>query len=98
MSQPDYDEAVRWFRKAADQGDAQAQYAIGKCYFKGQGLRVNYIEAYVWGAFSAMNGYRLGDQLRDNVAAVMNEEQIMEGKRRIAAIVEAANKRDAEKK
>jgi len=31
----DYDEAVRWFRKAADQGDPQAQYNLGKLYFKG---------------------------------------------------------------
>ena len=26
-----YEEAFRWFRKAADQGDAQAQYNLGHC-------------------------------------------------------------------
>lgn len=97
VPQPDYDEATRWFRKAAEQGDSQAQYALGKIYFKGQGVRQNYIEAYVWGSFAAMQGYRLGNQLRDTVAAVMTAEQIKEGKRRIDAILEAAKKRDAEK-
>src|ERR1035438_518640 len=29
-------EAIRWCRKAADQGDANAQYALGFTYHKGQ--------------------------------------------------------------
>lgn len=35
-------------RKAAEQGDAGAQYNLGVMYANGQGLRRNYIEAYFW--------------------------------------------------
>src|SRR5215472_6965852 len=31
----DYAEAAKWFRKAADQGNADAQYGLGLLYFKG---------------------------------------------------------------
>ncbi len=30
-----YTEAVKWWRKAAEQGDAQAQTILGWCYFYG---------------------------------------------------------------
>ncbi|WP_425537010.1 tetratricopeptide repeat protein, partial [Klebsiella pneumoniae] len=33
--------AVEWFRKAADQGDAKAQYNLGFAYANGQGVRQN---------------------------------------------------------
>ena len=29
---PDYAEAAKWFRKAAEQGDTDAQYRLGICY------------------------------------------------------------------
>ncbi|WP_425537026.1 tetratricopeptide repeat protein, partial [Klebsiella pneumoniae] len=33
--------AVEWYRKAADQGDATAQYNLGFAYANGQGVRQN---------------------------------------------------------
>ena len=44
----EYAEAVKWFRFAADQGDASAQYALGLMYGKGQGVTQNYAEAVKW--------------------------------------------------
>ena len=38
-----YDEAALWFRKAAEQGDAQ--YLLGICYLEGQGVSENKTEA-----------------------------------------------------
>ena len=35
----DYAEAVRWFRKAAEQGDADAQFNLGRMYYEGQGVK-----------------------------------------------------------
>ena len=34
----DYKQAVYWFRKAADQGNAGAQYNLGAMYAKGEGV------------------------------------------------------------
>jgi tetratricopeptide (TPR) repeat protein len=41
----DYEAAVRWFRAAADKGMAEAQNALGVCYFEGQGVEIDYDEA-----------------------------------------------------
>jgi TPR repeat protein len=44
----DYAEAVKWFRKAAEQNYAQAQYALGICYDGGDGVTKDEFEAANW--------------------------------------------------
>ena len=44
----DYAEAVKWFRKAAEQNYAQAQYALGICYDSGDGVTKDEFEAVNW--------------------------------------------------
>lgn len=44
----DYKEAVKYFRKAADQGHTWAQYMLGSCYEDGDGVIQDYIEAAKW--------------------------------------------------
>ena len=44
----DYAEAVKWDRKAADQGHAEAQYNLSVAYEKGEGVPKNYVSAHVW--------------------------------------------------
>ena len=44
----DEEEAVKWYRKAADQNLAEAQYNLGYCYANGQGVAKDYVEAYKW--------------------------------------------------
>ena len=34
----DQAEAVKWYRKAAEQNDAKAQFNLGVCYDDGQGV------------------------------------------------------------
>jgi TPR repeat protein len=43
----DYEEAVRWYRLAAKQGDALAQTQLGEAYAKGWGLREDDILSYM---------------------------------------------------
>jgi tetratricopeptide (TPR) repeat protein len=47
-SQKDYVEAVKWFRKAAEQGHALAQYNLGCCYDNGYGVSKDYLVAAKW--------------------------------------------------
>lgn len=42
------DKAFEWFQRAAEQGDAQAQYEVGMCYELGTGVKQNYNEAAEW--------------------------------------------------
>jgi TPR repeat protein len=44
----DFSEAVKWFRKAAEQNYAMAQNALGICYANGQGVTKDEVEAVKW--------------------------------------------------
>ena len=52
----DYPEAVRWFRKAADQGNATAQGNLGDCYGNGNGVIKDYVQAYKWDNLASAQG------------------------------------------
>lgn len=41
----DYAEAARWFRAAAEQGDVNAAWNLGNCYYNGNGVEQNPAEA-----------------------------------------------------
>jgi len=41
-------EAVKWYRKAAEQDHALAQYNLGACYAFGQGVAKDCVEAVKW--------------------------------------------------
>ena len=43
-----YEEAFKWYRLAAEQGDAVAQSNLGTCYFGGEGVEQDYGEAVKW--------------------------------------------------
>ena len=49
----DYEEALRWFRRAAEQGNGGAQNHLGLMYFEGEGIAKDEIEAYKWAYLSA---------------------------------------------
>ena len=44
----DHTEAVKWYRKAADQGDATGQFNLGFMYDNGYGIAKNATEAMKW--------------------------------------------------
>ena len=49
--------AVEFFRKAADKGNAKAQFYLGVCYDRGMGVKQNDKEAFKWYEESAKQGY-----------------------------------------
>jgi TPR repeat protein len=51
---------VRWYRKAADQGNATAQNNLGKIYEDGLGVREDWVEAVRWYRKSAEQGFADG--------------------------------------
>ena len=44
----DYAEAMKWFRKAAEQGDADAQYNLGVMHAQGYGVPQDFVLAHMW--------------------------------------------------
>lgn len=53
----DYIEAKNWFLKAAEQGQAKAQFNLGVLYFNGQGVKQDYFKAAEWHQKAAEQGY-----------------------------------------
>jgi len=53
----DYAEAVRWYRKAAEQGHALAQCNLGVMYDKGRGVKQDHAEAVRWYRKAAEKGH-----------------------------------------
>ena len=49
-------EAVKWWRKAADQGFAQAQFSLGYAYDIGQGVPQDHAQAFGWYRLAANQG------------------------------------------
>ena len=51
-----YSEAVKYYRQAADKGNAQAQFDLGSCYERGRGVSRDLAEAFKWYKKSAEQG------------------------------------------
>ena len=50
-------EAVKFFRIAAETGDARAQHCLGVMLNKGQGVKQNYEESFKWLNLAAKQGF-----------------------------------------
>ena len=44
----DYEKAVKWFRLAAEQGNADALKNLGEMYANAQGVPPDYVLSYMW--------------------------------------------------
>jgi TPR repeat protein len=76
----DHAEAVKWYRRAAEQGNADAQATLGFRYERGQGVPQDYVLADMWLSLAAAKGYQCADKC-DALAAKMTPEQIAEAQR-----------------
>lgn len=85
----------RWFQRAAQSGDPDAQYNLGLMYANGTGVAQDHLLAHVWFSLAA-NGYargggqswaikdpRLAARNRDWAAAKLSSEEIAEARRQI---------------
>lgn len=88
-----YTEAVSWFNKAAEQGEADAQFLLGRMYYDGNSISTDYVEAYKWFTIASANGVRVAPRYRDGIARSMTAEQISEGERRSADWLEKFQKK-----
>ena len=74
-------EAVRWFRLAADQGEAAAQYNLGVMYRDGDGVPEDIVLAYMWFNLAAAQGNENAQDNKDIAEQRMTREQIAEAQR-----------------
>jgi hypothetical protein len=73
----DYKTAVKWFRLAAEQGNANAQYSLGFMYDLGDGVLKDYVYAHMWYNIAASSGKsKNASKNRDIVAGKMTPSQL----------------------
>ena len=64
----DYEVAIKWYRLAAEQGLADAQFHLGDMYFNGRGVPQDYEAAEKWYRLAAKQGNFLA-QIQRSFAA-----------------------------
>jgi TPR repeat protein len=74
-------EALKWYRLAADRGNALAQYDLGARYANGQGMTQDYVRAHLWLNLSAARGNQEAVRYRDEVEQHMTPVQIAEAQK-----------------
>ena len=68
-------EALRWYTKAAEQGDADAQYHLGDRYYLGEGVKKDYAEALRWWKKAAEQGHARAQVWLDRVTKEMESKR-----------------------
>ena len=81
----DYVLAASWFEQAAEQGDKEAQFLLGRMHYDGNSLATDYVTAYQWFAIAAESGQAVASRYRDGLAERMTEAQVTEAAHRAAA-------------
>jgi len=73
-----------WYRKAAEQGNAKAQFNLGLMYYRGQVVTQNYVQAHMWFNLAAASGAKkvnAAAKARETVASKMTPKQILEAQK-----------------
>ena len=67
---------MRWYRLAAEQGNAMAQFNLGLMYTNGQGVLKDSVLAHMWSNIAGANGNASSRELRDNLKRDMTRAEI----------------------
>ena len=72
-----YKTAVKWYRLAAEQGYADAQYNLGSMSGYGEGVKLDFAYAYMWWDIAASSGkHKKASKNREIAAKKMSPSQI----------------------
>jgi TPR repeat protein len=74
-------EAIEWYRKAAEQGRAIAQFNLGRMYENSAGVVRSYVTAHVWYNLAGIQGHEKARKYPDRIAEKMTPAQIAEAQR-----------------
>ena len=79
----DLEEAVGWYRLAAEQGYSPAQLSLGLAYRDGRGVGTDLVYADMWFSLSAAQGAPVnpGRSNKELIERLMTSEQIAEAER-----------------
>ena len=85
-------ETVKWYQKAAEQGDVRALFIVGVMYYDGQGTPKNYFQSYVWQSIASAQGHESAGHNLKILERKMSPEQISQAQQKAAALWEKIKK------
>jgi uncharacterized protein len=94
----DQREALNWLRRAARQGDAGAQFQLGRALHRQSldstvaGLSENRIEGFMWLQLASDQGFHNAESACNQLNLHMTKEEIEEGQSRVRHFVPALEK------
>src|SRR5262245_41056432 len=79
-------QAIKWLRRAAEQGHQAAQSNLGFAYRDGEGVLQDYVQAHMCLNLAAaqatpVGGHNIAGEARDSIGAKMSPAQIAEAQR-----------------
>jgi TPR repeat protein len=84
----DYAQAAKWYRIAAEQGEAKAQARLGSLYCRGLGVPQSYAEAYFWESLAAAGAkqHRRASlvEIREEYASKLSPDELSEVQARVS--------------
>ena len=75
------EEAIKWWRRSAENGNSKAQVSLGAMYYDGKGVEKDMVQALMWNNLSVENGSDDGKQNQDTLEKEATPEQITEAKK-----------------
>jgi S1-C subfamily serine protease len=78
VAYPRYEDAAKWYLRAAEGGDWYSQYDIGRAYESGLGVVRDRVEALKWYYLSASHGRELAKLAADKLESILARNQIAE--------------------
>ncbi len=72
----DHEAALGWYRRAAAQGVAGAQFMLARMYFEGEGTPKDFAQAHLWFSLAAANEVEKAAKLRDKAAKKLSPEEL----------------------
>ena len=67
---------MRWYRLAAEQGHAEAQFSFGWKYYRGEGVLKDSVLSYMWFTIASANGHVGARGVRDRHEPDMTRAEI----------------------
>ncbi len=79
-------QALAWYRKAAEQGNAKAQHNLGLMYGTGNGVPKDYVEAHKWynlaaAAHASAESQKAWARVRDSLEKEMTPQQVADAQK-----------------
>ena len=78
---------MKWYRKAAEQGHANAQNDLGVMYGFGIGVLQDYVTSYAWVNIAGANGYDVKRFKSEFLEAKMSPDQIAKAEAMVEEMV-----------